>query len=115
MDSITLIHPGEHLAEILDELNISQQQLAGGIEVLPQRIGEIIRGRRITADLALRLGRALETTPEFWLNLQLHYELEQARAATDYRSIKPLISKTHPEQAEEERDAYDGTEPAGTA
>lgn len=115
MDSITPIYPGEHLAEIIDELNISQQQLACGIDVVPQRIAEIIRGRRITADLALRLGRALEMTPEFWLNLQLHCDLERARAAVDYRSIKPLISKTHSEQPEEEGAADDGTEPAGTA
>lgn len=115
VDSITLIHPGEHLSEILDELNISQQQLACGIEVLPQRISAIINGRRITADMALRLGRALETTPEFWLNLQLHCDLERARAAADYRHIKPLVSKAHREQTKMEKTDYDGTEPAGTA
>lgn len=91
MDSIALIHPGEHLAEMLDELNISQQRLATSIEAPPRRISEIVRGRRrVTADTALRLGRALGMTPEFWLNLQQKYDLEQAQTTTDYSNIKPL-------------------------
>lgn len=91
MDSIALIHPGEHLAEMLDELNISQRRLAESIEAPPRRIGEIVRGRRrVTADTALRLGQALGMTPEFWLNLQQRYDLELAQATTDYGNIKPL-------------------------
>ena len=85
------IHPGEHLAEILDELNISQYRLAKAIGVHPRRINQIVLGgRSITADTALRIGQALAMTPEFWLNLQRMYDLD-ARATTDTSAIKPLV------------------------
>ena len=86
------IHPGEHLAKILEELGISQYRLAKAIGVPPIRINEIVRRRRsITADTALRIGRALGMTPEFWLNLQRMYDLDVARASTDTQAIKPLV------------------------
>lgn len=86
------IHPGEHLAEFLDELNITQYRLAKTIGVPQVRVSEIVRGRRsITADSALRIGKALDTTPEFWLNLQRMYDLEVARASVDVEAIEPLI------------------------
>ena len=92
MTTSSPIHPGEHLAEILDELGISQYRLAKAIGVPPIRINEIVRRRRsITADTALRIGRALGMTPEFWLNLQRMYDLEVARASTDTQAIKPLV------------------------
>ena len=93
-----LIHPGEHLAEILDELGISQYRLAKAIGVPPIRINEIVHCRRsITADTALRIGRALGMTPEFWLNLQRMYDLDLARASTDISTIEPLAeASTHP-------------------
>ena len=85
------IHPGEHLAEILDELNISQYRLAKAIGVHPRRINQIVLGgRSITADTALRIGQGLAMTPEFWLNLQRMYDLD-ARATTDTSAIKPLV------------------------
>ena len=78
------IHPGEHLAEFLEELGISQYRLAKVIGTPPRRINEIVHGRRsITADTALRLGQAFGITPEFWLNLQNLYDLERARASID--------------------------------
>lgn len=86
------IHPGEHLAEILEELGISQYRLAKAIGVPPIRISEIVRRRRsITADTALRIGQALGMTSEFWLNLQRMYDLEVARTSTDTQAIKPLV------------------------
>ena len=86
------IHPGEHLAEILGELNISQYRLAKAIAVHPRRINQIVLGgRSITADTALRIGRALGMTPEFWLNLQRMYDLDRARATTDTSTIEPLV------------------------
>ena len=86
------IHPGEHLAEILEELGISQYRLAKAIGVPPICINEIVRRRRsITADTALRIGRALGMTPEFWLNLQRMYDLDVARASTDTQAITPLV------------------------
>ena len=86
------IHPGEHLAEIIDELGISQYRLAKTIGVPPVRINAIVKQRRsITADTALRVGRELGTTPEYWLNLQRMYELDVARAETDLSGIEPLV------------------------
>ena len=72
MSTAHLIHPGEHLAEILEELGISQCRLARTIGTSARRINELVHdGRRsITADPALRIGQALGMTPEFWLNTQ---------------------------------------------
>ncbi len=93
MATIELIHPGEHLAEILDELGISQYRLAKAIGTPPRRINEIVHRRRsITADTALRIGKALGMTPEFWLNLQKLYDLDSARVSTDVDSIESLVS-----------------------
>ena len=89
------IHPGEHLAEILDELEITQYRLAKTMGVPQMRIHEIVNRRRsITADTALRLGRALSMTPDSWLNLQRMYDLDVARAKIDLSTIKPLIETT---------------------
>ena len=86
------IHPGEHLAEMLDELGISQYRLAKMIGVPQIRIGDIVHGRRsITPDSALRIGRALNVTPEFWLNLQQMYDLDIARAKINLDDIVPLV------------------------
>ena len=93
MADTNAIHPGEHLAEILDELGISQYRLAKTIGVPPIRINQIVHSKRaITADTALRIGRALGTTPDFWLNLQRMYDLDVARASTDVSAIEPLIA-----------------------
>ncbi len=72
------VHPGEILnEEFLKPMGISQYRLAMSINVPPRRINEIIHGlRSITADTALRLGRAFGMSPEFWMNLQSHYDLE---------------------------------------
>ena len=85
------IHPGEHLAEMLEELGISQYRLAKAIGVPSIRINDIVHCRRaITADTALRIGQALGMTPEFWLNLQRMYDLDRARSSTDTSAIQPL-------------------------
>ena len=90
MTTATPIHPGEHLAEILEELGISRYRLAKAIGVPPIRINDIVHCRRsVTADTALRIGKALGMTPEFWLNLQRMYDLDLARASTD--AIEPLV------------------------
>jgi addiction module HigA family antidote len=61
-------------------LGLSQNQLAQHLSVNISRVNEIVRGRRgITGNTALRLARAMNTTPEFWLNLQSHYDLETAK------------------------------------
>ena len=78
------IHPGEHLLEdFLKPLALSRNRLARELRVPPQRIAEIVQGRRsITADTALRLARYFAVSPEFWLNLQTRYDLQVAAAAT---------------------------------
>src|SRR5882757_5600879 len=88
------IHPGEILREdVLNPLDMSVNQLAKLLAVDAARLNEIVRGRRgITADTALRLARYLGTTPEFWLNLQVHYELSVARQTKQKkieRAIRP--------------------------
>ena len=89
------IHPGEHLAEILAELGVSQYRLAKAIRVPPVRVHDIVHCRRsITADTALRIGQALGMTPEFWLNLQRMYDLDIARASTDTSGIEILVEAT---------------------
>ena len=73
------ITPGEILeAEFLKPMAITQYRLARDLGVPPRRINEIVKGqRRITADTALRLARYFDMSPEFWLNLQTHYDLER--------------------------------------
>src|SRR5687768_17077576 len=75
---VSNITPGEILAEdFLGPLGLSEYRLAKDIAVPPRRINEIVKGQRaITADTALRLGRYFQMAPQFWLNLQSHYDLE---------------------------------------
>ena len=72
------VHPGEVLLEeFLKPMNLSQNQLAIRIGVPARRINEIVLGkRRITADTALRLGRYFDMSPQFWLGLQMDYDLD---------------------------------------
>ncbi len=72
------VHPGEILLEeFLVPMDLSQNALARGLGVPPRRINEIVHGvRRVTADTALRLGRFFGMSAEFWLGLQMDYELD---------------------------------------
>jgi addiction module HigA family antidote len=74
------IHPGEVLMEeFLRPLSLSQSRLAADIGVSPRHISEIVlRRRQITADTALRLARYFGTSPQFWLGLQMEYDLDVA-------------------------------------
>jgi addiction module HigA family antidote len=73
------IHPGEILADELKEIGVSPTELARQIDVPPNRISEIIRGRRsITGDTALRLGHWFGASAQFWVNLQTAYDLRVA-------------------------------------
>lgn len=72
-------HPGEILADELGELGITPTELSRQIGVPPNRISQIIQGKRaITGDTALRLGHWFKSSPEFWLNLQTAYDLRVA-------------------------------------
>ncbi len=83
------IHPGEHLAEFIEEIGISQYRLAKTIGVPPIRINAIIKRRRSIT--ALRIARALRTTPDYWLNLQRMYDGDVARSTIDISGIEPLV------------------------
>ena len=88
--TLTPIHPGEHLAEELKEMNMSAAELARQLKVPTNRVTEILNGRRsITGDTALRLAHFFGTTPEFWLNLQSLYELRVAQKKVG-KAIKEL-------------------------
>ena len=71
------IHPGEHLAEELEALNMSAAELARRLKVPTNRVTGILNGQRaITGDTALRLAHFFGTSPEFWLNLQTRFDIE---------------------------------------
>ena len=95
MDKIPPVHPGEVLLEeFLKPWGVSQNRLAQHMEINTNRLNEIVRGRRgVTGDTALRLARATNTTPEFWLNLQALYDLETARDRLGNRldKVTPLM------------------------
>jgi antitoxin HigA-1 len=80
-DEFVPVTPGEMLREeFLNEYGLSQNQLAKSIGISPNRIAEIVNDRRrISADTALRLSLYFGNSPEFWLNLQTHYDLKLAR------------------------------------
>ena len=86
------IHPGEILREeFMTPLGLSSNALAKNLGVTAARINEIVKERRgISADTALRLGRYFNTTPEFWINLQKHFELETARRAVGDQIIREV-------------------------
>ncbi len=76
------IHPGEILGDELKEIGLSATELARRIKVPQNRISQIIAGKRsITGDTALRLGHWFRNSPEFWLNLQISYDLRMAEQA----------------------------------
>ncbi|MBI4729677.1 MAG: HigA family addiction module antidote protein [Acidobacteria bacterium] len=72
------VHPGEVLQEeFLTPMDLSQNALGRALGVAPRRINEIVHGtRRVTADTALRLSRFFGTSPDFWLGLQMDYDLD---------------------------------------
>jgi addiction module HigA family antidote len=88
------VHPGEVLLEeFLKPMGLSQNRLALDMGVPPRRINEIVLGKRsITADTALRLGRYFGMSPQFWLGLQMDYDLDLAADALESRlerEVKP--------------------------
>ena len=79
MGRVTVAHPGIFLQEILQELGISQASFARTIGISSMRVSHVIRGMRpVTAELALLFGRAFQQRPQYWLNLQAAFDLNQA-------------------------------------
>ncbi len=88
--AVTAIHPGEHLAEELEALDMSAAELARKINVPTNRVTQILNGTRaITGDTALRLAHFFGTSAQFWLNLQSLYDLRLAQEKAG-KSIKGL-------------------------
>ena len=88
------IHPGRFLADELEALDMTPTQLATALKVPPNRIYQILAGKRaLTADTALRLSQWFGTSAELWLNLQKLYELRVAERETGdeiRRTVRPL-------------------------
>ena len=94
-ERISPVHPGKIIDDdVLKPLGMSQNELATRLGVPANRINAIVRGlRSISADTALRLSRFLGTTPEFWISLQMYYDLDVAKdelAATLERDVDVL-------------------------
>ena len=82
-------HPGEILQDELDELNVSPSEFAHQIDVPPNRVSQIIAGKRsITADSALRFGHWFDVDPRFWINLQSQFDL-----AVAHRRIGAMVRR----------------------
>jgi antitoxin HigA-1 len=97
----TAIHPGEHLAEELQELGMSAAELARKLDVPTNRVTGILNGQRaVTGDTALRLAHFFGTSAEFWLNLQSLYEirLAQKKAGKAIRAL-PTLKRSEPVHA----------------
>jgi len=99
MKKIKNIHPGEILKEeFLEEYHISAYKLAKDTNIPPTRISQIVKGKRsITADTALRFSKYFETTPDFWLGLQMEYDIreESSVKAKEIKAIKSLSEIRH--------------------
>lgn len=88
----TPVHPGEVLQDELEEIGLTQTALAKHIGVLPKTVNEICRGKRgISAEMALKLSKALGGSPQFWLNLQNNWELSQLDESI-FESIEPIAA-----------------------
>ena len=107
----TPIHPGEILGDELKEIGLSAKTLADVIEVPPNRLYQILAGKRnVTADTALRLSQYFGMSADFWMNLQSAYELDLARQQVGKaiqripkrsetarsRSLRPEFKAEHP-------------------
>ncbi|MDI6687947.1 MAG: HigA family addiction module antitoxin [Desulfobacterales bacterium] len=88
----TPVHPGEVLKDELEEIGLTQSALAKHLGVLPKTINEICRGKRgLSAEMAMKLSKALGGSPLFWLNLQNNWELSQINQAV-FDDIKPIAA-----------------------
>jgi addiction module HigA family antidote len=89
------IHPGEHLAEQLEELKMSAAEFSRRIGVPTNRVTELMNGKRaVSADTALRLAKAFQTSARFWMNLQNIYDLrvaENSAASKTVKKIEPVV------------------------
>ena len=94
---LTPVHPGEVLQqEFINPMGLTQNKLALALHVPARRINEIVLGKRsVTADTALRLSRYFKNSPQFWMGLQMDYDLDIAEDKLEYR----INSEIHPRMA----------------
>jgi len=86
---INAIHPGDFLAEILEESSLSQAEFARRIGVSPMRISHVLKGSRpVTAELACRFAKAFGQTPMYWMNLQADFDLKVVKS-----TLSPQIDR----------------------
>jgi addiction module HigA family antidote len=79
-NGLPAIHPGEFLRETLEDIALTQTAFARVIGISATRVSHLLKGQRpVTAEIALRLGRALGQTPQYWLNLQTTFDLKMAQ------------------------------------
>lgn len=89
---ITPVHPGDVLKDELEELCLTQTELARHIGVLPKTVNEICRGKcGLSASMSMKLSCALGASPQFWLNLQNNWEISQIDKS-DYEKIEPIAA-----------------------
>ena len=88
-------HPGRILKEdLLDPLEMSINQLARALRVPANRLSQIVQGRRsVTPDTSLRLARYFGFSPDYWLNLQSHFDLEVARRESELRIEQEVVPR----------------------
>ena len=93
MAAVPMIHPGEHLAEILEDLGVTVEEFAKATGMEEVRLIAIVKTLEpITAVAAVRIGKALDMTPEFWLGLQSDYDLEAVNeAAVEVEPISEAV------------------------
>ncbi len=93
--TLSPVHPGEILLEeLMKPLGLSQYRVAKDISVSARRINEIVHGKRgISAETALRLGRYFGLPAEFWMKLQIHYDLQVAKDALEDRIEKEVTPR----------------------
>ena len=92
MKELTAVHPGEVLLEdYLKPLGLTQDRIAKDVGVPVLQISRIVRGKRpITADIALRLARYFNTSPDIWLRMQARYDLEIAQATVGNQIVEEV-------------------------
>ncbi|NII29586.1 HigA family addiction module antidote protein [Pseudoflavitalea sp. X16] len=95
-------HPGELIRETIEGLreetgkNFTIEEVAKGLDTTRKTLSAIINGKQsITPEMALKLGKAFNTTPQFWLHAQENYDLAQARKKVDMRAVKVFWKHRH--------------------
>ncbi len=89
---VTPVHPGEVLQDELEEIGLTQTALAKHISVLPKTVNEICQGKcGISAEMAMKLSKALGASPQFWLNLQNNWEISRLDERA-FSGIQPVAA-----------------------